>query len=61
MQAMELYQAAASQGHAMSQYNLGVFHLLGRGGVELDTNKAIELITTAAGQGLTQVCNYQPK
>ncbi|XP_072040749.1 uncharacterized protein [Amphiura filiformis] len=56
--AVELYNEAASQGHAMSQYNLGVFYLVGIGDAELNPQKAIELITTAANQGLTQAQTY---
>ena len=39
----------------MAQYSLGMFHILGKGNAQIDCDKALELITTAASQGLTQV------
>lgn len=55
IQALGLYQAAAANGHAMAQYNLGVFHLFGRGDTVVDPTKALDLISQAADQGITQV------
>jgi len=46
----ELTIKAANRGDAAAQYKLGCLHLEGKGGVVLDSQKAIELFTAAASQ-----------
>ena len=53
--AIEWYTAAAEQGHAESQYDLGFMLLLGEG-AEKNTLKGIEWLTKAAEQGNDSAC-----
>jgi hypothetical protein len=46
-----LYEAAAAQGYAAAQVNLGTFHEQGRGGLAKDDKEAAQLYKLAADQG----------
>ena len=53
--AIEWYTAAARQGHAESQYDLGFMLLLGEG-TETNTSKGMEWLIKAAEQGNDSAC-----
>ncbi|XP_033127504.1 sel1-repeat-containing protein YbeQ-like [Anneissia japonica] len=52
------YKKAAVQGHAMAQYNYGIFHLLGSGKVKKDEEEAVHWLSKSADQGLCQAQSY---
>ena len=55
--AVELCRAAAAQGHAGAQYNLGACYQRGEG-VEQNMQRAVELYQAAAAQGVAQAQCY---
>ncbi|XP_038055222.1 DAP3-binding cell death enhancer 1-like [Patiria miniata] len=56
--AADLYKKATAQGHPLANFNLGVFHMTGKGGLPQDTSLALELIGSAAAAGVTQANRY---
>ncbi|XP_023227736.1 death ligand signal enhancer-like isoform X2 [Centruroides sculpturatus] len=52
--AAHYYKLAASEGHGLALYNLGIYYLEGMGGLEKDENTAIELIEKAAEQNIVE-------
>ena len=49
--AVKLYKQAVTQGDAFAQRQLGLFHLLGRGGLPQNRDEALSLLKLAAAQG----------
>lgn len=52
--AMECYRAAASLGHKKAMYNLGIFYVHGRGGLNRNHAAAIACFEAAEKMGLSQ-------
>lgn len=54
--AAKFYKIATSLGSDEASFNLAVFHLQGIGGVEVSEEKAVDLLTKAAENGLEEAC-----
>jgi TPR repeat protein len=49
-----MWRQAADQGHANAQFNVGVAHERGEGGLQPSPSEAVRLYRLAAAQGHTQ-------
>lgn len=56
--AHDCYAIASSMGHAFAIYNLSLFYLYGKGDIEVDINRAINLLKLAAQNGVEPAKNY---
>ncbi|KAK7503848.1 hypothetical protein BaRGS_00004971 [Batillaria attramentaria] len=57
-QAATYYRMAADVGHAQAVFNLALMTMNGEGGITKDKERAMELLNTAAMQGLAQAQTY---
>ena len=53
LRAIELFKQAADAGNSEGQFNLGVLHLAGKGGLSKDFSQALSYFTKASQQGHT--------
>ena len=60
-QAFRYYTLSASMGHRLAIYNLALFYLSGKGGVNVDQSRAESLLRRAAKLGVEPAKNYIEK
>jgi len=56
--AVELWRAAADQGHGLSKYQMGVCHVRGIGGLAIDLDRALRYMEAASSIGVPEAKTY---